>query len=427
MAIDIPASAGTFQTSDDYPLGRGRARLAFAMTFALMLSDYLSRQVIGAVFPLLKADWGLSDAQLGSLVSVTSLTVAVMSFPLALLSDRIGRVKSITLMAAVWGLATIASGLAQGFVALFAARAVIGLAEAGYGGAGAAILTRLYPARAHASVLGTFISAAMFGSVLGVVLGGVLAKSLGWQGAFFVVGAIGVVLALLFPLAVKEPQDAAPAGAAAPAQLPFMQVLRGALSRRTTVLTLLAAGFGAFIQGALISWSPSYLNRYYGLDTPKAAMGAAVVVLCCGVGMVLAGMLADRLGRNVQSSRLWLSMAYCTACGLLLLAGFTLPPGSAQIALVCAGAFLSGAFMGPSAAMVASLVPKGVHASALSLYTLFVALIGLAPAPFVIGILADRFGLQIAMQIVPSMSLLAAAIYVLAARSMAAPAPTQPE
>lgn len=416
MAAVISADVDTLDASDGYPLGRTRARLAFAMTFALMLSDYLSRQVIGAVFPLLKAEWGLSDSQLGSLVSVVALTVAVMSFPLALLSDRIGRVKGITIMAIVWGLATIACGLAESFIALFIARAVIGLGEAGYGGAGAAILTRLYPARSHASVLGTFISAAMFGSVLGVVLGGVLAKSLGWQWAFFIIGAIGVALALVFPLVVKEPK--API-AENPVQAPFMQVLRGVFAQRATTLTLVAAGLGAFMQGALISWAPSYLNRFYGLDTSKAALGAAVVVLCCGVGMVVAGNLADRLGDGARANRLWISMAYCGICACLLLAGFSLPPGMAQIVLVCMGSFLSGAFMGPSAAMVAELVPKGIHASALSLYTLFVALLGLAPAPFVTGVLADHYGLATAMQIVPCMSLVAAVVYFFGARSLA--------
>ena len=64
------------------------AWIAFALIFALMLSDYLSRQVINAVFPFIKAEWSLSDTQLGSLVSVVALTVGVFSFPVSVLADR---------------------------------------------------------------------------------------------------------------------------------------------------------------------------------------------------------------------------------------------------------------------------------------------------------------------------------------------------
>jgi MFS family permease len=106
--------------------------MAFAMTFGLLLSDYLSRQVINAVFPFLKTDWGLSDSQLGALVSVVALTIGVMSVPISFVADRVGRVKSATVMALVWGAATVACGLAEDFTTMFIARALVGLGEAGY-------------------------------------------------------------------------------------------------------------------------------------------------------------------------------------------------------------------------------------------------------------------------------------------------------
>ena len=78
--------------SDCGEAGRARAGsyawLVFALTFGLLLSDYMSRQVLNAVFPLLKAEWGLSDTRLGTLSVVVSLAVGALAFPLALLSDR---------------------------------------------------------------------------------------------------------------------------------------------------------------------------------------------------------------------------------------------------------------------------------------------------------------------------------------------------
>ena len=121
------------------------AWIAFALVFGLMLSDYLSRQVITAIFPLLKSEWDLTDTQLGSLVSVVSLTVGVLTLPISFLADRWGLVKSAALMALCWAMATIACGFAGNFLFLFVARALVGLAEAGYGSAGAAILTSIFP------------------------------------------------------------------------------------------------------------------------------------------------------------------------------------------------------------------------------------------------------------------------------------------
>ena len=69
------------------------------MTIALMLFDYIDRQVIVSLFPYMKADWGLSDKQLGALVSVLSVTVALGALPVALFADRYSRVKSIVVMA----------------------------------------------------------------------------------------------------------------------------------------------------------------------------------------------------------------------------------------------------------------------------------------------------------------------------------------
>jgi len=82
-------------SADSYLFGRRQAWFAFAMTVALMVFDYVDRQVIVSLFPHIKQDWGLSDKQLGALVSVVSLTVALGALPVALLADRNSRVTSI--------------------------------------------------------------------------------------------------------------------------------------------------------------------------------------------------------------------------------------------------------------------------------------------------------------------------------------------
>jgi MFS family permease len=182
---------------DDYLIGKRQAWFAFAMTFALMLFDYIDRQVIVSLFPHIKSEWNLSDKQLGSLVSIISIVVAVGGIPVALLADRVSRVKSIFVMATVWSLASISCMFTTNYGQLFAARAVVGAGETGYGSVGAALISTLFPKRLRGALLGAFFAAASLGSVLGVVLGGMIAAKWGWRAAFGVVGVPGLVMALL--------------------------------------------------------------------------------------------------------------------------------------------------------------------------------------------------------------------------------------
>lgn len=387
----------------------GYAWLVFALTFGLMLSDYMSRQVINAVFPSLKVEWALTDTQLGALVGVVALTVGVMSFPISLMADRWGRVKSATLMAIVWGLATVACGLSGNFLAMFVARALVGLGEAGYGSAGGAILLSVFPRRLHSTVVGAFLAAALFGSVLGVVFGGVLAQHYGWRMAFIVVGAGGLILALIYPLVVREPTRAK--AQSTTERLPLKAVIRQLLTTRTALWTYLGSGLQMFIQGAVVAWIPSYLNRFHGMDMAKSATVAGVLLLAAGLGMIFGGMLADRLSRHNQRNRLLVPMVYALISGVILLVAFSLPNSPLQLVVIACGLLIGGGFAGPSGAVVSDVTHASIRASALATLVLANNIVGLAPGPFITGLLADLFNLQVAMSVVPLVSLGAAYAY----------------
>ena len=122
MAMDLHAADPGRPNPEGYLFGRGPAWFALAMTVALMMVDYLDRQVIVSLFPHLKQEWGLSDKQLGSLVSVVSITVALGAMPIALWADRRSRVKSIVIMATVWSVATISCMFTRNYSQLLASR-----------------------------------------------------------------------------------------------------------------------------------------------------------------------------------------------------------------------------------------------------------------------------------------------------------------
>jgi MFS transporter, Spinster family, sphingosine-1-phosphate transporter len=192
------------EPTEHLPTPRRYAWSVFAILFALMVVDYIDRQVVVSMFSHLKAQWDLSDSQLGALVSVVSITVAIGAVPLSLLADRWSRVKSVFLMALVWSLATISCAFATSYGHLLGARALVGVGEAAYGTVGAALLASLFPVKMRSTVLGAFLAAGMIGSVLGVVLGGFIAEHWGWQAGFGAVGIPGLVLCFVFLLIVRD-------------------------------------------------------------------------------------------------------------------------------------------------------------------------------------------------------------------------------
>ncbi|SFP54348.1 MFS transporter [Ralstonia sp. NFACC01] len=406
---------------DGYLVSRPQAWFAFAMTFALMLFDYIDRQVIVSLFPHLKTAWALSDKQLGALVSVISIVVAVGGLPVALLADRYSRVKSIVVMATVWSLATISCMFTRNYGQLFTARAIVGVGETGYGSVGAALIASLFPKRLRATLMGAFFAAASVGSVLGVLLGGVIAARWGWQAAFGVVGVPGLVLALLYvfvpdyktvAMAAGGPQVRQPAGT-------LLQSVAGALtSSRTLWWTCLGAAFQLIVVSTIWAWLPSYLNRYHGTPPDRAAMQAALVVLCGALGAFVWGVVADVVAARRQRNRLIAVAVLAVVTLLVFMAAFGMSmPANQQFLMIAFGGFLMTCTVAPASSVVFDVVHPGVRSTGAAVLSLFQNLFGLAIGPFVGGAMSDAWGLQTALAVMPIFGVVAAGCFLLAARS----------
>jgi MFS family permease len=392
----------------DPAVPRPYAWLVFALTFGLLISDYMSRQVLNAVFPLLKSEWALSDARLGMLSGVVSLMVGLLTFPLSLLADRWGRVRSLALMAVLWSLATLGCGLAQNYGEMFLARFLVGVGEAAYGSVGIAVVLSVFPKHLRATLSGAFMAGGMFGSVLGMALGGAIAAKLGWRWSFGGMALFGLVLALVYPLLVREARIAPErAGRPAPKRMPLASLFISVSVRAAYV----GSGLQLFVGGAFIVWMPSFMNRYYAMDAGRVGASAAMVVLASGAGMILCGMLSDRMCRKAPERKIALAIGYCLGSCLLLSAAFTVAPGPLQMALIGTGMFLAAGTTGPVGAMVANLTHRSVHGTAFATLTLANNLLGLAPGPFLTGVLADRYGLDVAFRLVPLLSLASALVF----------------
>ncbi len=420
MAVMAPASAESIATNGPRDT-TVYAWIVFALSFGLLISDYMARQVLNAIFPLLKAEWALSDTQLGWLSGVVALMVGLLTFPLSLAADRWGRVRSLALMAGLWSLATLFCAAAATYPQMLVGRVLVGVGEAAYGSVGIAVVIGVFPQRLRATLSAAFMAGGLFGQVLGVAVGGEIAAMFGWRAAFAAIGLGGLLIAIAYPMVVRERWIAVIAGADVSPKRRDVGAsnvpLRALFAGRTIRLAYIASGLQLFAAGALPAWLPSYFNRYYAMPVDVAGRTAAVLLLVCGLGMILCGVASDRAAKGRPDLKILLAVCYGFGSAIALSIALLLPPGLPQLLLLGIAMFLVAGTTGPAGAMVANLTPLALHGSAFATLTLAHNLIGLAPGPIITGRIADAIGLLGALRLLPLATIAAAIVFLMARRS----------
>jgi MFS family permease len=319
-------------------------------------------------------------------------------------------------MALLWSLATAGCGLAASYGQMFIARLCIGVGEAAYGSVGVAVLFAIFPPSMRGTVTGAFMAGGVFGSVIGLGLGGMVTAHLGWRAAFLAMAAIGVGLAAAYGLTVSDrrlglvPLASAP-GRGLISRTSMADLARGLFSGPAALFAYLGSGLQLFVSAAMLAWLPSHLHRAYGLDAARSASLGALFFLLSAIGMIACGWAADRSSRGRPVRKVFLAAGFCILSSLLLAAAFALPAGQAQLALLGCGLIVSGGSSGPAGAIVGDVTPMRLHGGAMAVLTLANNLLGLAPGPIVTGLLADHVGLQTALRLIPWVGLVSGAAF----------------
>jgi MFS family permease len=402
---------------------RPYAWAVFALMFCLLLSDYMSRQAINALFPILKVQWQMSDTQLGSLSGVVPLAVGVLTLPFSIVADRWGRVRSIAVMVALWSLATLGCAVASNYQEMFIARIFVGIGEAAYGSVGIAMLMSIFPKHLRSTIAGGFTSAAAFGSVLGVSLSGIIATHFGWRWSMGMMSIFGFVLVIIYWLVVTgkrlaraNPDNTNGKPVCDQIKLTPRALLSGLFPSRSVLCAYIGCALQIFVQGTLFVWLPSYLSRYWGMPVSKAALVAAGLVLVSGMGQLLCGVTTDRISGSSSVRRWNMAICYCLLLGILLEIAFRMPQGNLQLALLVPAVFFLASSFGTCSAIVAGATSPAIHSSAFATMTLFNNILGLAAGPFLTGVIADSVGLQVALRWLPCAAILPFVAYLLGRR-----------
>lgn len=364
-----------------------QAQLLVVLTLVNFV-NYIDRQIIFPLFSLIKADFSLSDFELGLLGTVFSVVHALATFPLGMLADLAGRIRVIAYGVLFWSGATFLSGMAPSYRGLLAVRGLVGVGEAAYTPAATALLSSAFAQEIRARVQGVFHLGMYLGGAVGLALGGVLAEWMGWRPAFFLVGVPGLVCVL----AVVRLREGPVGGKQA--RVPLLRLLRV-----PAYLLLLVSGWLVTFAGySYVSWGTEFLRRHMGFGLREAGVSLGVILVVAGIFGVLTGAaVADRLARVFPGGRvLAVAASFLVSAPLIL---WALHAGSKPAFLVAffLGSFFLTWYHGPVTAIMHDLVPQRAHATAMGLYLFVVNLFATTPAPAVVGKIADRYGLLAGM------------------------------
>jgi len=195
-----------------------------AILVLIYMLNFLDRQIIGILAAPLKAHFGMTDSQFGLLGGIAFASVySTLAIPLAWLADRFSRVWIMTGALAIWSGFTALCGMAGSFTQLFLCRMGVGIGEAGGVAPAYSLIADYFPPEQRARAMAVFAFGIPLGMAAGTLTGGLLAAKFGWQTAFIVVGLMGLLVAPVLRLTVRDPKrggmDVAKP-AAAPASAP---------------------------------------------------------------------------------------------------------------------------------------------------------------------------------------------------------------
>lgn len=304
-----------------------RAWLVVAALWFVALLNYLDRQVIFSMFPVVRSELKLSDFELG-LVGTAFLWVYGVCSPFAgFVADRYGRRRVLIFSLVVWSAVTWATGLARNIEELLVARALMGISEACYLPAALAMIADYHKEGTRSLATGLHFSGIYVGVVLGGVGGGWVAEHYGWRVAFTILGVAGVVYTPIL-LAVLREAPSARAAADDQTQPRWWPATR-------EVWTL--PGFGAVLtvfsilsiaNWLVYTWMPLYLFERFQMNLATSGFSATFYLQAGSVvGILIGGTVADRWCARAPKGRVWTQTAgLLAAAPFLFLVGFTGSP-----------------------------------------------------------------------------------------------------
>jgi len=373
--------------------------------FAFMLLHQSDKLLIGPLTTPIMETFGINEAQMGA-VFTGALVVGAVLYPLwGYLYDRYARAKLLALASLIWGSTTWLSAIAPTYPAFLATRASTGIDDSSYPGLFSRIADYFGPS-VRGKVYGLLQLTQPLGYLLGMILALTLRESVGWRGAFYLTGALGVVLAVLIWFGVRE----LPRGKSEPELAELEQVgvykfdwkIARDLFRKRSLLILFVQGFfGVFPWNVITYWFFRYLEKERGYSSDAVLVTMVVAVLVLAAGYPLGGAVGDWLFKRTPRGRALVSTAAVLLGAILLVLTLNVPVENQtwfMVMLAFTALFIPFASANVISTVYDITLPE-VRSTAQAVQS-FIESAGAALAPLIAGVIAVNSSLKDAILLI---------------------------
>jgi MFS family permease len=383
---------------------RRQARFAFIVLLAINILNYADRSVLAAVQTKIQPEFNLTDTELGLLASSFLFIYGLATLPLGMWADKSVRKNIVALCVGIWSIATALAGFTQNFFQLFLTRSVLGIGEAGYAPASLSILGDYFPRSVRGRILALWSIGNIIGTAIGQAIGGLVAVTLGWRWAFYIVGIPGLIAAFLIWRATEpkrgafDQEDGTESGAELAAGhaaigKDFWSMLKK-IVRIPTYWILMGAFISSFFTiGAAMAWINTYIVRdFHTTEAQAGLITGATLAAGSLIGTLLGGWLGDYLQPRMLQGRLLVStFSFLVGAPLTFLA-LSIHSMVPFIIVFTIAIISLSLCLGPLNAVIQDIIEPDMRATAIGIILLVAHLLGDAASPLLIGILADSTG-----------------------------------
>lgn len=380
-----------------------------AFLWVTYLINYVDRQVVFSIFPVLRGDLGFSEAELGLIGSVFTWVYSLCMPLTGRVADLVPRPRVVLSSLVLWSLATLGTGLSGSVTAFLVWRGVMGVTESLYVPAALGLIASLHGAASRSKALAIHGTAQLAGIVAGGWYGGWAAETIGWRRGFFLLAGTGVAYALVLARVLRglgTSRSVRRGPAAAP-----LDVFG---SRCYLVLALAFFTFCAMLW-MLYAWLPDFVRARYGLSLAQSGFTATFYLQTgSALGVLAGGVLADRVVKRFAAGRFYVAGLGLLACAPL--AYLTLAVSSLRLLALAAAGFglLAGFMIANVFASAYDVISERNYGFGAGVLNLVGGLAGGA-AIFITGLWKDSYGFATLMRWVASSAMAAASLMLLVA------------
>jgi len=392
--------------SPPWPSRGQRAYALFVLTIVVMFT-VLDRQILALLIEPIKADFGISDTQAALLMGAAfSITYGIAGMPIARIADRTNRRNLVAACIAFWSAATVASGFAQSYVGMLWSRLAVGVGESGYGPATWSIVTDSYPREKVAFATGTLGIGAMMGTGLALFLGGAILAFVqhlppmdlpwggtirSWQWAFVIVGAPGLIWAMIV-LTIKEPARRGAIAGQPAAQVPVRAVARWILDDWRTYLAVIGGTcMKVLLTVGPTTWGATFIHRAFGWDLARVGIiSGSITLIVSPIAMIAGGKLSEywtKQGRQDANLRI-VFYGLLASIPFLILAPL-MPNPWLVLGFHAVAQFIGTVGFGPGVAAFQVITPGVMRAQVSSLSQFGTNVIAFALSPLIVALITD--------------------------------------